>query len=92
MMMAAIRDHVSIVETLIAFGAKIDDERVAVKMSALMWSAQNGRVFVVRLLLSLNADTTTTDFGGRNALDLANTIEIKQLFADHEKKSVIDTI
>lgn len=53
-----------------------------------MLAVQKGQVDAVRLLLSLNADTTKIDHFGKTAFQLADSYKIKQLFWDHEKKSV----
>lgn len=55
-----------------------------------MFAVQNGRREVLRVLLSLNADTTQVDIQGKTALQMAEkTVEIKQLLLiEREKKSV----
>jgi len=55
----------------------------------LTCGVDHGRVDAVRLLLSLNADTTKTADDGETAFQMTRRIEIKQLFLDHEKKSVM---
>ena len=57
-----------------------------VGQSALMRSIS--RPQTVRLLLSLNVDTTKTDRSGKTAFQLADNVEVKQLLMEHEKKSV----
>ena len=60
-----------------------------VTASTLTCGVDHGRVDAVRLLLSLNADTTKTADDGETAFQMTRRIEIKQLFLDHEKKSVM---
>lgn len=77
------------IETLIAFGADIYVIGAQTLQTVLMFAVQRAHVDAVRLLLSLNADTTKTNVEGKTALQYAGEVnEIKQLFAEHELKLV----
>lgn len=82
---AAYVGQVPSIETFVAFDAEINAVNGHLR-SALMWAAQQGRIEAVRLLLSLNADTTKCDDTGKTAFDLAMSDQMKELFLEHEKK------
>ncbi len=79
------------IETFVVFGADIDAVDVR-QATALCRAVRNQRIEAVRLLLSLNADTTKVDRRGRTALQIAETDEIKQIFLEHDKLTVTTKI
>lgn len=84
---AAYYGHVACIETLVVFGANIDDMN-EYDENAIMWASVGERVSVSRLLLSLNVDLTKIDRTGKTVLQSTKSEEIKQLLLDHEKKLV----
>lgn len=86
---ASFLGHMSVIETLIAFGADIESAPKHSSMTALHYAVQGSRVNIVQLLLSLNADTTSVNVH-RNAA-VSNDIDqerVRQVLKDHEKKTV----
>ena len=74
-MAAAVNNHVRIIETLVVF---LSDAEIGARdaRTALMFSVQYAKIDTVRLLLSLNADTTKTNQYGQTAFQRASTAEI----------------
>ena len=73
-------------ETLVACGSDIDATN-DVGDTPLMRAVRDNELGVVRSLLALNADTTTTDVDGWNVSQTDNA-EILQLLSEHSKKTV----
>lgn len=88
---AAYCGRISVIETLVVFGADIDALSNG-GVTAAMLAVSNECIEVVRLLLSLNADVTKIDDDGETALQRAKTDEMKQLLLDQEKKSVSEAL
>lgn len=77
------------IETLIVFGAEIDVVETFARQTPLLLCAMLGRKSIVRLLLSLNADTMKTDIDGKTVFELAQRHEkIQRMLTKHSKKSV----
>ncbi len=88
MIHAAIEGSLATVETLVVFGVNIDSFDNVSEETALMKVVRTERIEALRLLLSLNADATKVDRDGKTAFQLADIDVMKQLFLDHEKKTV----
>lgn len=93
--MAAIAYHrIVSLETLVVFGAEIDPALGLFGETPLMLAVQYGAVDAVRLLLSLNVNTSTTSAFNETASQFAENedeveaVEIARLLLEHEKKSV----
>lgn len=89
-MIACSNGHMNVIEALVDFDrARINAATNFYSKTALMIAVEKQRIDVVRLLLSLNADTTKTNLTGETAFKLAMSDEMKQLFLHHEKKTVL---
>lgn len=88
LIVAAREGHASVIETMVVYGAEIDALTIG-RSTSLMNAVQSGHIDVVRLLLSLNADTTKVNDDGKAALQYAKTkADVRQLLLDQGKKSV----
>jgi len=85
---AITEEHTEIAKLLIDKGANINekDESEIHKKTPLIWAIYMGNIEIAKLLIDKGAKVNERDFYGKNALDYAETDEIKQLLLEAMEK------
>lgn len=78
----------SAIGVLYLFGCSLDPVNQIDFYTPLMECVVNNCVDGVRMLLSLNADTTQTSYKEQSVFELAFTNEMNDLLLEHDKKTV----